>query len=226
MHEGHRSRMYDKLLSDAKLFDHELLEILLFNAFPRVNTNPIAHALLDKFGSVHAVINARFDELITVSGIGESVAHYLCIVGNCAMRAAVDSGSILLNNFEACKIFSAQRLKDRNREYLEFYFIAKSGVLQRVYSFTSNERGHVRFSADKLIDLFKESKPFGVCIAHNHLDGNSKPSELDDEFTKSCLDICRLNKVNLLDHCIYAKGAEIFSYRSSERLLLLEGGLK
>ncbi len=33
MHEGHRRRMYEKLKNDDGLHDHEILEILLFNAF-------------------------------------------------------------------------------------------------------------------------------------------------------------------------------------------------
>ena len=66
MHEGHRRRMYEKLKNDSLLEDHELLEILLFNAFQRKNTNPIAHALLDRFGTLSGVFGADYNKLITV----------------------------------------------------------------------------------------------------------------------------------------------------------------
>ena len=58
-HAGHRQRLYERLNSDGFLHDHELLEMLLFNAFPRKNTNPIAHALLDAFGSLKGVLEAE-----------------------------------------------------------------------------------------------------------------------------------------------------------------------
>ena len=49
MHEGHRQRLWEKLKQGDNLFEHELLEILLFNAYPRNNVNPVAHALLQRF---------------------------------------------------------------------------------------------------------------------------------------------------------------------------------
>ena len=77
MHEGHRRRMYEKLKNDDGLHDHELLEILLFNAYPRINTNPIAHELIKTFGSLSGVLAADVDRLKAVDGVGESVALYI-----------------------------------------------------------------------------------------------------------------------------------------------------
>ena len=52
MHEGHRRRLMEKLRRGDNLFEHELLEILLFNAYPRANVNPVAHALLQRFATL------------------------------------------------------------------------------------------------------------------------------------------------------------------------------
>ena len=51
IHDGHRQRMYEKA-EKGVLAEHEWLEVLLFNAIPRRNTNDIAHALIAQFGSV------------------------------------------------------------------------------------------------------------------------------------------------------------------------------
>ena len=80
MHEGHRRRLYEKLKSGGNLYEHELLEMLLFNAYPRKNTNPLAHELLNRFPSISAVLNADYEELIAVPGVGEQVALYLLCV--------------------------------------------------------------------------------------------------------------------------------------------------
>ena len=66
------SRMYEKLKNDDGLHDHEILEILLFNAFPRKNTNPVAHSLLQMFGSLSGVFAADIEQLMSVDGVGES----------------------------------------------------------------------------------------------------------------------------------------------------------
>ena len=94
MHEGHRKRMYEKLKNDDGLYEHELLEILLFNAFQRKNTNPIAHALLDSFGSISGVLNASVEELCAVEGVGESVALYLKCIGECTKRTSAGSAGV------------------------------------------------------------------------------------------------------------------------------------
>ena len=56
IHENHRSRMRDRFVkSPDSLSNHELLELALFYAVPRVNVNPLAHTLINKYGSLSAV---------------------------------------------------------------------------------------------------------------------------------------------------------------------------
>ena len=56
---------------------HEVLEQLLFEAIPRVNTNETAHLLLNEFGSLENVLRASVDDLKKVQGIGEVAAEYI-----------------------------------------------------------------------------------------------------------------------------------------------------
>ena len=74
MHEGHRKRMLTRLEQGGALQDHELLEILLFNAVPRKNTNPLAHELLAAFSSLEGVLGAGTEELMSVKGVGPETA--------------------------------------------------------------------------------------------------------------------------------------------------------
>ncbi|MBQ4542954.1 MAG: hypothetical protein IJA19_02160, partial [Clostridia bacterium] len=68
-----------KALSDnfETLEKHELVEVLLFNVLPRVNTNEIAHQLIDKFGSLQAICNADVKDLMSVKGVGLKTAEFL-----------------------------------------------------------------------------------------------------------------------------------------------------
>ena len=54
VHDGHRDRKREQFLRcGAESFaDHELLELLLYYAIPQRDTNPIAHALIERFGSL------------------------------------------------------------------------------------------------------------------------------------------------------------------------------
>ena len=78
LHANHRQRLREKYVRDeASMCDHEMLELFLFDIIPRRNTNPIAHELINKFGSLLGVFTASKKDLMTVNGIGERAATYI-----------------------------------------------------------------------------------------------------------------------------------------------------
>lgn len=76
VHDGHRARMKKKLLENGEqsFADHELLEVLLYYAIPRRDTNELAHRLMEQFGSLQGVLSASPQELACVQGMGEHAA--------------------------------------------------------------------------------------------------------------------------------------------------------
>ena len=81
-HQGHRRRMLDKFgrFGVDAFADHELLEVLLYYTIRQGDTNPIAHALMQHFGSLHAVLEATADQLCEVEGVGSRTAEYLSLI--------------------------------------------------------------------------------------------------------------------------------------------------
>lgn len=82
LHAGHRSRMRNRFLREGlgSFADHEVLELLLFYALPRQDVNPMAHALIEKFGSLPEVLDAPPEELCSIRGIGQKVARFLTLI--------------------------------------------------------------------------------------------------------------------------------------------------
>ena len=89
--------------------DVNVLELLLFYAIPRKDTNEIAHALLEHFGSLDRVLEASIPELEAVPGVGESSAllislipqimrRYLTVKGSCVatISGSADAGRSLV----------------------------------------------------------------------------------------------------------------------------------
>ena len=74
MHDGHRQRMKRRYLQSSldSFDDLAILEFLLYYAIPRRDTNPIAHRLLDRYGSLASVLEAPREDLQKVEGIGEN----------------------------------------------------------------------------------------------------------------------------------------------------------
>ena len=75
LHDGHRQRKRQQFLSHGpqSMADHELLELALFYAIPRRDTNETAHRLLEQFGSLDRVLTAPEQELEQVEGVGIGV---------------------------------------------------------------------------------------------------------------------------------------------------------
>lgn len=210
--------MCDKLSDGSELYDHEVLEILLFAACPRVNTNPVAHALLNRFVTLSEVFCASVEELTEVVGVGESTANFIRTVGMCAERAGRIGNAPTLKTGGDCKRFVDLRLRGKSEEYIELYFLDKAGRVKRIYTYTSGERSRASAKIDDVAKAVVFSRPDSVIIAHNHIDGTLNPSDYDDEFTALVQFVCNINKVRLADHYVYLSRDETFSYRDAGRL--------
>ena len=219
VHEGHRKRMAEKLAAGELLQEHERLEMLLFNAYPRKNTNPLAHRLLDAFGSLRGVLEADVKELVAIEGVGESVALYLKCVSSCVKSAySADAAEVFLKNYGDFKEFTAKRLRSKTEEVLELYLLERNGKVKYIFS-RSNYNAHgVSVKRDEIPAAVAAVRPFGMLIAHNHLTGDSNPSEADDKFTSEMAMLCNLNGVTLYDHCVYAADNDVYSYFGTGRL--------
>ena len=209
--------MYAKLENGDDLYDHEVLELLLYAVCPRVNTNTTAHNLLDRFCSLSEVFKADVEELKTVEGVGESVARFLKTVGLCAERAGSVEGAAVLKTLGDCKHFVKMRMHGRGEEYLELYFLQKNGRVNRIFTYTSADRNKVFASADEFIRDLALVKPYGIIAAHNHLNGSPAPSGNDELFTKQIQLICNMNSVKFLDHIIYSNG-QFYSFKDENKM--------
>lgn len=78
-HAGHRARLREQFIKHGinSFQQHQVLELLLFYAVPRRDTNELAHKLLNRFGKLSGVLTADIDELMSVSGVGEHTAIFL-----------------------------------------------------------------------------------------------------------------------------------------------------
>lgn len=103
IHDGHREKVRARFLTaglDA-FADHEALELLLYYAIPRRDTNPIAHALMERYGSLSAVLEAPVEDLRKVEGVGESAAVLLRLVPQLSRKARLaDARETVLNSAE------------------------------------------------------------------------------------------------------------------------------
>ena len=119
-YHGHRDRLRERFVAagaDA-LPDYELLELLLFRLIPRVDTKPIAKALLARFGTFAEVLGAPVALLQEVKGIGPSVAVDLKVIAASAQRMARGEirGREVVSNWTQLLDYCRSAMAFENRE--------------------------------------------------------------------------------------------------------------
>ncbi len=220
MHEGHRNRMMEKAADDVKAFnDHELLEIVLFRAIPRKNTNPLAHELISAFGSLEGVFEASMEQLLGVEGIGRSTAAYIRTVGEIIHRIPV-------SHPERPKVFNVQTFSDYLRtqyhgetvEYVELYCLDSKYHIGFKKRFTSENGGHAFVSSEEVSRTVVAQKAYGLVVVHNHPKAPPVPSEEDDGFTHRVAMLCALSGILFFDHIIVGGEGETYSYFLSGKM--------
>ncbi len=209
IHDGHRSRKKEQYLRMGldSFADHEALELLLFYAIPRRDTNPIAHALLNKFGSLDGVLNAGVEELQQVEGVGESAALLLTLLPSIMRRAMRRSAKEkILNSVEGCGKFFLNLLANERREMLYQVCLDAKGKLIACKKLSEGDADSAAFSVRQVVENALLSDASTVVLAHNHTSGVALPSESDQIVTRRVKIALRAVDIDLMDHIIVSDG--------------------
>ena len=217
MHEGHRKRLTAKIKNSDALYEHELLEVLLFNACPRKNVNTAAHRLIEEFGSLSAVLDAEAEELQKVSGVGRNMAEYIACIGK-SMKASNGCQSFaVVRSTAEFKQYIAMRFSNAEEDVLEICFLDKDGRIRRISSFAGDSCSD-GVTAKELLRLVSVYKPYGVFAAYYRAEGPCAPDSIDDAFTSLLGAVCSMSGVRLYDFCITDKSNGFYSYFVDGRL--------
>ena len=222
LHAGHRQRMFDRLMKDPGGFnDHELLEVLLFFSIPRVNTNELAHTLLDSFGDLKRLFEATYEQFLSVKGVGRQTAmHLVClkeVYRRLTRREVPERKAINLRSFFD---LVQTRLSGLATEVVELYFLDRKQQISFVRQFTDNRSDEAGVSTGEISQLIVSQSPHAVIIVHNHPTGPVEPSREDDQFTAQLQMLCSLNNVLFYDHVIVGQGPP-YSYHLCGRLEII-----
>lgn len=210
MHDGHRQRMKDRFLNSGlhNFQPHEVLELLLFYAIPRRDTNPIGHRLVERFGSISNVFAAPFSELIQVEGVSENSATLLKLIPELFRYYQSDlcAAPELINSTElAVKYLSAKFVGYETEEVLLLCLDSKRSLIACEHVFSGSVNS-AQISVRRLVELCLRHNATGAILSHNHPGGLALPSHEDLVTTNKIERALDMIGVELLDHIIYADG--------------------
>ncbi len=217
-HWGHRSRLRLRFLTEGMdgMEDHVKLELLLFYAIPYRDTNPIAHALLARFGSLANVFEAPLEELMQVNGLGESGAILLRMVPHLSRAYLSDKekGGIRLYNTSAISTYLRQRYIGRRNEILTLIALDSMNRVLCCQTVCEGSIDAVPIHVRKIVSIALQYNAASVVLAHNHPSGDLMPSNGDIYATQRVYAALDAVGISLHDHFIIA-GSHSVSMRDS-----------
>lgn len=222
VHDGHRERMKSSFKKNGldSLNDVNALELLLFYAIPRRDTNVIAHALLDHFGSLSRVFSASIQELCAVEGVGENTAVLISMIPQLVRKSMVSDAekkTVIKNSKDAGKYLVPRFAFEQD----EVALLVCLDSQKRVIGCFELGRGVVnKVSVDvrKVVELALRYKASSVILSHNHPDSFALPSLADTAMTEQIYRSLRLVGITLADHIIVS-GKDYVSYLDSGMLV-------
>jgi DNA repair protein RadC len=208
IHAGRRSKLRERFLRDSlSAFNEcEVIEFALGFCIPRLDTNPAAHRLINKFGSLPNIIDALPSALQEISGIGENAAVFLSFLKQFnTYTAALTAAQQKINSPAAAIKYLTPLIKTYSAEKLVILCLDKSGRVLIMDFVTNNELDQVTVNTRDLVQLALRVKTSSIILAHNHLDEDPTPSTADINLTRTLTHLfCALN-IDLADHIIFAK---------------------
>jgi DNA repair protein RadC len=208
-HKEHRARVKARFAQEgiAAFAPHEVLELLLFYAIPQKDTNPIAHRLLDRFGTLSAVFGASEEELCGVEGIGEHAAALLRLVMPSTSYALADEMRKRNKAFRTLHTIGKYLVNLYMGEQKEIVYLL---LLDNRYALIDCVKIHegsvnsVAVTPRKLVERAYHAHAAMAVLAHNHPSGIAVPSKDDIDTTVTLKKAFDTMGITLLEHVLVA----------------------
>lgn len=209
MHDGHRERLKNRFRQEGLDNFDELyvLELLLFYCIPRKDTNPLAHRLLEHFGSLTGVLDASPQELEKVDGVSSGTATFLSLitqVGRYYQVKRSEPGEIL-RTIEQCGNYLVPYFYGRENEMVYILCLdAKCKVIccKKVGEGSVNS---ANIPVRRVVEIALGANATTVVLAHNHPSGLAIPSADDIQTTHRIATALEAVEIILADHIVVSK---------------------
>lgn len=219
-HDGHRKRLRQRFAKNGLdgFADHEIVELLLTLAIPRSDVKQSAKALLKKFGSLRAILDAPVEELNKTKGVGEAASTALKIIRAASTLYLQQSAenSDVLRSPDSLSDFWRMRIGALQNEVFEVAYLDSGQRLLRdgVETLQTGTINRAAVYPRKVVESALKRGAATIVLAHNHPNGNVQPSEQDKLLTRAIVLAAETIELKIMDHLIVSTH-ETFSFREA-----------
>ena len=208
IHDGHRQRMKRRFTEYGidNFDDVNVLELLLFFSNARGDTNPTAHELLNRFGSLAGVFDASPEELKKVYGIGDTCALLIKLVPQVAKRYLISKSSFsdIINSSDAAGEYLIPRFYAAKDEMVYLLCLDSKNKVIGCKLIAEGSVNSAGVSVRKIVETALANNASSVILSHNHTSGIAIPSTDDRITTDNIRRALSAVDIVLADHIIVA----------------------
>lgn len=206
-HKGHREHVRQRFLTGGlEVFaSHEILELLLFYSIPQKDTNPLAHKLMDTYGSLFNVLSSPVGDLQSIDGVGERTAVLLSLVFQVARWIRLEQMKGTGVNFlstEAAGQYCKELFCGRHNELFYELCLNQRGNLLMCNCMANGNIVSVSTDIRALVRNAVLSHADSILLTHNHPGGDATPSTEDIHATRCIVEALTKVDIPLRDHII------------------------
>jgi len=213
LHAGHRQRLKQRFLDDglASFNEHQVLELLLYYGLPQGDTNDLAHRLIERYGSLRAVLEADYEDLRQFKGLGAHTALLLTLLPDLwryYQLARNKPRDVIHDRRELADYITHLFIGERRELFFLICLDARNNVIQAV-KINEGAPDSVGLEPRTVAEAALRCRAKSVVLAHNHPGGSLKPSAADLAVTEQLATALSALDITVLDHLIVADGKHL-----------------
>ena len=231
---GHRQRLREKFLNGGvdSLNDYEIIELLLTFAIPRKDTKPIAKELLRRFKTFQGVLEAPYEELMEVKGVGEQAAFiikFFLEAPTYYLRSKITKKEYLNSARDVLRYLEVSMRSLKHEIFKVIFLNAKNEIIETETLHEGTLNQSIVYPR-KIMEKALKYNASSLIFVHNHPSGNARPSPQDREITRNLVFAARMMDMDVYDHIIighndyysFAEKGDIEQFK--EKYLVLKRG--
>lgn len=215
MQGGHRERVRDRFLQEglSSFSDVQALELLLFYSIPRQDTNPIAHNLLERFGSLQNIFEADVSDIASVEGVGMNSAILIRLLPEMTRKFWINEkkAKAKLRTVEEAAAFIKPILFGVPVEHVYIFCLDNNYRIKHYDCISQGSVGDATIDLRSVVQCAIRLNSNKLLLAHNHPGGQSAPSDTDVATTRVISEALGPLGIDLIDHIIFSDH-EFFSF--------------
>jgi DNA repair protein RadC len=207
VHRGHRKKMRQRFITSDNLdgfADHEVLELLLYYAYPMRDTNELAHRFIDSYGSLYNLMNDAPENIMERLKVTENVAVLISLIPKLYSRCQISGFGTkpTISGFTSASRYFTALLGGESKESLCMLLLNKQKKLIAEIRLASGSVDGANLTTDTVVRQAIACKASYAVIGHNHPSGGKKPSREDVAATDKIIRALSLIGVTVMDHII------------------------